>query len=102
MAEPPRLRVDPDERVRPATPRGRRREAPRRVRRAKRRVLGRGVKVGALLCLWAGVVGGGALGYFPLTLPDPSPLTVAAPPPRRAILPRDGHPLARFGRFVVR
>ena len=97
MAEPPRLRVDPDERVRPATPRGRRREAPRRVRRAKRRVLGRAVKLGVLLCLWAGIVGGVALGYFALTLPDTSQLTVAERRPSVTILAEDGNLIASFG-----
>ena len=70
MAEPPRLRVDPDERLRPAASRGRARQAARRARGAKRGLLGRAVKLGVLLGLWAVIIGGGALAYFAFTLPD--------------------------------
>src|SRR5229473_4400471 len=97
MAEPPRLRVDPDERLHPATPRGRPRQATRRVRGAKRGLLGRAVKLGVLLCLWAVIIGGGALAYFASTLPDTSQLTVADRRPSVTILAEDGNLIASFG-----
>ena len=108
MAEPPRLRVDPDERLRPATPRGRPRQAPRRVQRGKRpgrylgrsavrRLLGRAAKLGVLLVLWAAIIGGGALAYFAFTLPDTSQLTVAERRPSVTILAEDGSLIASFG-----
>jgi penicillin-binding protein 1A len=97
MAEPPRLRVDPDERLRPAASRGQPRQAPRRVQRGKRRVLGRAVKLGVLLGLWALIIGGVALCYFALTLPDTSQLTVADRRPSVTILAEDGNLIASFG-----
>src|SRR5438093_5920051 len=96
MAEPP-LRVDPDDRLRPAMPRAR---PPRRVRqpkRPRRRLLGGVVKLAVLLCLWAVIVGGAALGYFALTLPDTSQLTVAERRPSVTILAEDGSLIASFG-----
>src|SRR6266700_840052 len=100
MAEPPRLRVDPDERLRPAASRGRPRQAPRRVQRRKppgRGLLGRAIKFGVLLGLWAVIVGGGALAYFAFTLPDTSQLTVAERRPSVTILAEDGNLIASFG-----
>ena len=104
MADPPRLRVDPDEKPRPTTPRGRPRPPPRRPQRGKRpgrhvgrRLLGRAVRLGVLLGLWAAIVGGGALVYFALTLPDTSQLTVAERRPSVTILAEDGSPIASFG-----
>jgi penicillin-binding protein 1A len=101
MAEPPRLRVDPDERLRPAAPRSRPRQAPRRVRRGKRYagrgLLGRAVKLGVLLGLWGVIIGGLALAYFAFTLPDTSQLTVAERRPSVTILAADGDLIASFG-----
>ncbi len=103
MAEPPRLRVDPDERLRPAAPSGRPRQAPRRVRRGKpgryagRRLLGRAVKLGVLSGLWAVIIGGVLLAYFALTLPDTSQLTVGERRPSVTILAADGNLIASFG-----
>ena len=104
MAEPPRLRVDPDERLRPAVPRGRPRQASRRGQRGKpsarhavRRLLGRGLKLGVLLGLWAAIIGGVALAYFAFTLPDTSQLTVAERRPSVTILAEDGNLIASFG-----
>src|SRR6266851_381190 len=100
MAEPPRLRVDPDERVRTSTSRGRPRQAPRRVQRGKspgRGLLGRAIKLGVLLCLWAVIIGAGALAYFAFTLPDTSQLTVAERRPSVTILAEDGALIASFG-----
>jgi len=104
MADPPRLRVDPDERPRPTTPRGRPRPPPRRPQRGKRpgrhvgrRLLGRAVRLGVLLGLWAAIIGGGALVYFALTLPDTSQLTVAERRPSVTILAEDGSTIASFG-----
>jgi len=101
MAEPPpRLRVDPDERPRPAPPGGRPRPAGRRARRSKRpgrRLLARAVKLGVLLGLWALIIGGGALVYFAFTLPDTSQLTVAERRPSVTILAEDGSVIASLG-----
>jgi penicillin-binding protein 1A len=100
MAEPPRLRVDPDERPRSAPPGGRSRPPPRRARRGKRPgrgLLGRSVKLGVLLGLWCVIIGGGALVYFALTLPDTSQLTVAERRPSVSILAEDGTLIASFG-----
>src|SRR5216684_982839 len=76
MAEPPRLRVDPDERLRPAMPRGRSRRAQRvpHGKRPRRRLLGRAVKLGVLLGLWAVIIASfGDLFGRPLTLKEMSP-----------------------------
>src|SRR6266581_1069041 len=97
MPEPPRLRVDPDDRLRPGAPRGRARPGPRRTSRGKRRFLGRAAKLGVLLGLWAVIVGGGALAYFAFTLPDTSQLTVAERRPSVTILAEDGNLIASFG-----
>jgi len=100
MAEPPRLRADPDERPRPAAPRGRPRPAPRRAQRGKRpgrRLLGGAVKLGVLLGLWAVIIGGVTLAYFAFTLPDTSQLTVAERRPSVTILAADGNLIASFG-----
>jgi len=103
MAEPPRLRADPDERPRSAPARGQPRPAPRRVRRGKppryaaRRLLARAVKLGVLLGLWAVIVGGVLLAYFALTLPDTSQLTVGERRPSVTILAADGNLIASFG-----
>src|SRR6266581_399586 len=97
MPEPPRLRVDPDDRLRPGAPRGRARPGPRRTSRGKRRFLGRAAKLGVLLGLWAVIVGGGALAYFAFTLPDTSQLTVAVRRPSVTILAEDGNLIASFG-----
>ena len=109
MAEPPRLRVDPDERLRPASPGGRPRQAARRVQRGKRpgrsagqRLLGRTVKLGVLLVLWAVIIGGGALAYFAFTLPDTSQLTVAERRPSVTILAENGELIASFGELFGR
>jgi len=95
MAEPP-LRVDPDERLRPATPRGRPRQA-KRGQRPRRTLLGGAVKLGVLLSLWAVIIGGIALTYFAFTLPDTSQLTVAERRPSVTILAADGSLIASFG-----
>jgi penicillin-binding protein 1A len=104
MAEPPRLRVDPDERPRPTSSGGRIRPAPRRAKRGRRsgrhagrRLLGRTVKLGVLLGLWALIIGGGGLVYFALTLPDTSQLTVAERRPSVTILAQDGSVIASLG-----
>jgi penicillin-binding protein 1A len=104
MAEPPRLRVDPDERLHRAAPRGRPHPAPRWAPRGKRpgrhlarRLLGRAAKLGMLLGLWCVIIGGGALVYFALTLPDTSQLTVAERRPSVSILAEDGTLIASFG-----
>jgi penicillin-binding protein 1A len=102
MAEPP-LRVDPAERLRTAT-RGRPHPPPRRAQRGERsgRSPQRGrfgglVKLGVLLLLWAVIISGIALGYFALTLPETSQLTVAERRPSVTILAADGSLIATFG-----
>ena len=90
MAEP-RLRADPADRLRPVP-----NVAPRR------RGTGRGIlrgltRIATLLLLWAVIIGGGALGYFSLTLPDTSQLTVAERRPSVTILAADGSLLTTFG-----
>ncbi len=104
MAEPPSLRVDPDERLRTAAPRGRPRPPPRRAQRDKRprrhprrRRFGGLAKLGVLLLLWAVIIGGIALAYFAFTLPDTSQLTVAERRPSVTILADDGSLIASFG-----
>src|SRR5207302_9161745 len=95
--EPPRLRVEPDGRLRPGAPRGRARPGPRRTSRGERRFLGRAAKLGVLLGLWAGIVGGVALAYFAFTLPDTTQLTIAERRPSVTILAEDGNLIASFG-----
>src|SRR5687767_10719782 len=113
MAEPPwrvdpPLRVDPEERLRPASSRRQPRGPARREQRGKRpwrnpggrsgpRFLRRFWMLTLLLILWCGIIGGDALGYFALTLPDTSQLTVAARRPSVTILAEDGSLVASFG-----
>src|SRR5579864_3269721 len=89
MAEPrPRLR--PGDRV--GAPQGRR-PPPHRQRRG----VGGIWRFTILLALWAAIVGVCALGFFALTLPDTSRLTVAERRPGVTILAADGSTLASFG-----
>src|SRR6516165_6909633 len=90
MAEP-RLRADPADRLRPAP-----NVAPRH-RRANRGILRGLTRIAVLLLLWAVIIGGGALGYFSLTLPDTSQLTAAERRPSVTILAADGSLLTTFG-----
>ena len=90
MAEP-RLRADPADRLRPVPS-----AAPRRRRTNRRIIRGLG-RIAVLLVLWGVIIGGGVLGYFALTLPDTSQLTVAERRPSVTILAADGSLLATFG-----
>ena len=98
MADPPPLRVGPDERDARSAAR-RRREAPRRREPTHgRRGWGRQLlRLAVLLFLWAAIIGGGAIGYFALTLPDTDQLTAAERRPSVTILAADGSILATFG-----
>jgi len=97
------LRVDPAERIGAAVPGGRRRRAtPGRSRRPRaarrpRRLFGRLLRLGLLLVLWVAILGGGAIGYFALTLPDTSQLGVSLRRPTVTILAEDGSTLANLG-----
>ena len=93
------LRVDPAERTGATIPGARRRRTtPRRSRhRQPRHLFGRLFKFGFLLLLWATILGGGALGYFALTLPDTSQLGVSLRRPTVTILAEDGTTLANLG-----
>src|SRR5260370_33814588 len=93
----PRLRVDPEDRLRPAERRPQR-PMPRKPRR--RGPLRRAMALGLLLFLWGLIIGGGALAYFAFTLPDTSQLTVAEPRPSATILAADGSLLANLGDLV--
>jgi penicillin-binding protein 1A len=90
MADP-RLRADPADR-----PRMPRRPAPRRKPRPRRR-RGTLARLAILMLLWAAILGGGALGYFALTLPDTSGLARSARRPSVTILAADGSLLATYG-----
>ena len=90
MAEP-RLRADPADRHRPLP-----NTAPRR-HRTHRGILRGLTRIAVLLLLWAVIIGGGVLGYFALTLPDTSQLTVAERRPSVTILAADGSLLTTFG-----
>ncbi|HEX5318413.1 MAG TPA: PBP1A family penicillin-binding protein [Stellaceae bacterium] len=95
MADRP-LRVDADDRLRSGgNPKRGGRKPP--VRRKSRGVLGSLLKVAILVFLWAGIVGGCALGYFALTLPDTSQLAVAERRPSVTIRAADGTIVATFG-----
>jgi penicillin-binding protein 1A len=102
MADP-RLRVDPGDRAYyGSTPGGRRapsrpppsREPPKRRGRG---FLGGAIKLGLLLALWCAILGGGALAYFALTLPDTNQLITAERRPSVTILAGDGSIIATFG-----
>jgi penicillin-binding protein 1A len=96
MADPP-LRVNPGER---ASGSGRRQPsgAGGRAKRGRARgFLGGALKFGLLVFLWGVIVGGAALGYFALTLPDTNQLTAAERRPSVTILADDGSILATFG-----
>ena len=90
MAEP-RLRADPADRLRPVP-----NAAPRR-RPTHRGILRGLARIVILLVLWGVIIGGGVLGYFALTLPDTSQLTLAERRPSVTILAGDGSLLATFG-----
>ena len=100
MADPP-LRADPSDRGPASGPRRRKAGAPPPPRRpAKRRdggFLNRLVRLGLLLFLWGLIVGGGAIAYFALTLPDTNQLTVAERRPSVTVLAADGSTIATFG-----
>ena len=96
------MRVDPADRVGAALSGVRRRRgAPRQARRPrvrrKRRLLGGLLRFAILLSLWAAILGGGAVGYFALTLPDTSQLGTAQRRPTITILAEDGTTLANLG-----
>ena len=96
------LRVDPRDRIGAGMPRRRTparsgRPRPRRGRGAARRLLGSALRLAILLGLWAVILGGGAMAYFALTLPDTSQLTVAQRRPTVTILAEDGSTLANLG-----
>jgi penicillin-binding protein 1A len=90
MAES-RLRVEPDDRMRPPS-----RRTSRRSPRAKS-VLARAGKLTVLLLLWAAIVGGVVIGYFALTLPDTGDLTRAERRPSVTILAADRSLLTTYG-----
>jgi penicillin-binding protein 1A len=96
MADRP-LHVDPDERP----SRGKRGGGPPPSRgekpKGRRGFLGRLTRLGLLLFLWGVIVGGSALTYFALTLPDTNQLTVADRRPSVTILAADGSTIATFG-----
>jgi penicillin-binding protein 1A len=101
MADP--LRVDPSDRSYGAAPRGRR-AAPRPPRGtpSPKRQRGRGffrglLKLALLVFLWCAILGGGALAYFALTLPDTNHLITAERRPSVTILADDGSIIATFG-----
>ena len=97
------LRVDPDERPRGVARRPQRPGRPGRPgrnrggKRKRRPVFGRLAKFGLLVFLWSVIVGGSALAYFALTLPDTSQLAVAERRPNITILAADGSTIASFG-----
>ena len=95
MADRP-LRVDADDRLRSGgNPKRGGRKPP--ARRKSRGVLGSLLKFAVLVFLWVGIVGGGVLGYFALTLPDTSQLAVAERRPSVTVLAADGSLIASFG-----
>jgi penicillin-binding protein 1A len=96
------LRVDPRDRIGASMPRRRAparsgRPRPRRVRGAARRLFGSVLRLAILLLLWVAILGGGAIAYFAVTLPDTSQLTVAQRRPTVTILAQDGSMLANLG-----
>ncbi len=100
MPEPRPLRVDPRERIGAAPPPW----APRRPGQGAdrghglgRRFLGGIFKLVVLLVLWGAIIGGGALAYFAVTLPDTSQLTVAERRPSVTVLAADGSLVASLG-----
>ena len=65
--------------------------------RRKRRLAGGALRLALLVFLWGAILGGGALAYFALTLPDTNQLTVAERRPSVTILADDGSIIATFG-----
>ncbi|HZT86743.1 MAG TPA: PBP1A family penicillin-binding protein [Stellaceae bacterium] len=103
MAEP-RLVVRPDDRMNAGPPPRRRAsggggppQGPKKPPQRRRRWLGRIVRFGLLLLLWGMILGGGAIGYFALTLPDTSNLGIGERRPSVTILADDGSLVATFG-----
>jgi penicillin-binding protein 1A len=103
MAEPPPRpspRSDPGERAAPSA--ARRRGSAGGGKKSTNRSRNGGffgglLRLGLLLSLWAAIVGGGALTYFALTLPDTNQLMTAERRPSVTILADDGSIIASFG-----
>jgi penicillin-binding protein 1A len=96
------LRVEPRDRIgaamtRRRTPARGGKPRPHRLRGGMRRLLGSALRLAILLLLWAVILGGGAIAYFAVTLPDTSQLTVAQRRPTVTILAEDGSMLANLG-----
>src|SRR6202035_460905 len=96
------LRVEPRDRIgiamtRRRTPARGGKPRPHRLRGGTRRLLGSALRWAILLLLWAVILGGGAIAYFAVTLPDTSQLTVAQRRPTVTILAEDGSMLANLG-----
>ncbi len=94
----PKLRADPADRLAPARKR-RRKAPPKRPRPAirSRSWSARALRLALLLFLWAALLGGGALGYFILTLPHLGELTKSQRRPSVTILAADGSAIASYG-----
>src|SRR5882672_10644265 len=98
------LRSDPGDRVRVSASRssGRSQNRAPQPRRSAPRGRGRGwlmglLRLGILASLWGLIVGGGAIAYFALTLPDTKQLTVAERRPSVTVLAADGSTIASLG-----
>src|SRR5204862_3434790 len=63
----------------------------------RRGLLRQAASLVVLLALWGAIIGGGALAYFALTLPDTSHLGVAERRPSVTVLAADGSLLASLG-----
>src|SRR3954451_16125979 len=94
VAEPRPLRAERGDRVRGSAPQ---RRPMRRARRARPSWRGAVIRLFVLLSLWGLIVGGSILGYFALTLPDTSQLTVAERRPSVTVLARDDSLIGCFG-----
>ncbi len=99
----PKLRADPADRIAAnrlaAGPRRARkaRANPQRRPRRSRSWLKSGLRLGVLLSLWAAILGGGALGYFALTLPPTGELAKSQRRPSVTVLAADGSLIATYG-----
>ncbi|HWB47692.1 MAG TPA: PBP1A family penicillin-binding protein [Stellaceae bacterium] len=91
------LRLDPDERPSGRRPPRQPAAASRRRKPRRRGFVGAAFRLAVLLFLWAAIIGGGAVTYFALTLPDTKQLTVAERRPSITILADDGSLIATFG-----
>ena len=97
MCEPRPPRADPGARSGPTAPYRPRLRGDRRGKRPRGSLRGAVAKLIVLVFLWSVIIGGGALAYFALTLPDTSRLASGERRPSVTVFAEDDSPIGSFG-----